>query len=278
MLSRDEDAGATHSTTQLLKWLDKGVFDALQKKYLKTMAFCIFEGSGDRDSSRLLERYMFKITYPASGGYEFDDVTVHTENGESGATMNAKALQTKAVHMIRGLVSLCSTFESLPEERTVSMFLFYHDNVTPRDYEPECFSCVPDGASYISGKEFMNTALSLNLGTLSSKYHCMSMKVKARDENVRDENLQARDSSVNIEMTEEETEYEDATSICMSQDEEEQDIRQDTTKHQEITMTIDSEAQEDEDFQDLPPWRKSRVLVCRAIVAIFTSSDFANTR
>ena len=133
----------------LLKWMDKGVFDALKHKYLKTMAFCIFEGSGDRDASRLLERYMFKVTYPLSGGYSLDNLSVQNQEENTTTVMGPKALQAKAVHMVRGLISLCSTFESLPEERTISMFLFYHDNVTPRDYEPECFSSVPDGASYV---------------------------------------------------------------------------------------------------------------------------------
>jgi len=151
MISRSNE---NSEASTLLKWMDKGVFDALKSRYLKTMAFCIFEGSGDRDASRLLERYMFKITYPESGGYGFDNVSVHTESNDGASqtsVMSPKALQAKAVHMIRGLISLCSTFEALPEERTISMFLFYHDNVTPRDYEHECFSCVPDGASYISG-------------------------------------------------------------------------------------------------------------------------------
>ncbi len=78
-----------------------------------------------------------------------DNLSVQNAEENTTAVMGPKALQAKAVHMVRGLISLCSTFESLPEERTISMFLFYHDNVTPRDYEPECFSSVPDGASYV---------------------------------------------------------------------------------------------------------------------------------
>jgi len=173
-----------------------------------------------------------------------DNLSVQNAEENTTAVMGPKALQAKAVHMVRGLISLCSTFESLPEERTISMFLFYHDNVTPRDYEPECFSSVPDGASYISGKEFLDNAISLHLGTLSSRYHCMSMKVKARDENVREE--------------EEHLDHDDDDDEGMSVGGE---------------TTIGEETQEDEAFEELPPWRKIRVQVCRAIVGVFSRDE-----
>lgn len=46
---------------RLMKWLEKGVFDALVQGYLKTMVFSIYEGSSQDDASRLIETYMYKV-------------------------------------------------------------------------------------------------------------------------------------------------------------------------------------------------------------------------
>jgi len=114
----------------------------------------------------------------------------------------------------------------------------------------------------------------------------MSMKVKARDENVREEEP-CPDGSLNIELSETEQEEEDdedetqdTHSICLSQKHLQSDFEEEEEdQQQQIPMTIDSEALEDEVFEELPPWRKLRVQVCRAIVAVFSKhGDFAQTK
>lgn len=41
--------------------------------------------------------------------------------------------------MIRSLVSLVATLPSLPDDRVVTMKLFYFDELTPADYQPKFF-------------------------------------------------------------------------------------------------------------------------------------------
>lgn len=49
---------------RLIDWMEKGVYDALQRKYLKTMVFAICE----EDATSLLEEYTFSFTYGPEDG------------------------------------------------------------------------------------------------------------------------------------------------------------------------------------------------------------------
>lgn len=42
---------------QLTKWLEEGVFDALEKRYLRGLVFAIYDHPEDKPHSRLLETY-----------------------------------------------------------------------------------------------------------------------------------------------------------------------------------------------------------------------------
>lgn len=52
---------------QLTRWLEEGVFEALEKRYLRGLVFAIYDKPEDKVNSRLLEtyscRYKVKFSY-----------------------------------------------------------------------------------------------------------------------------------------------------------------------------------------------------------------------
>lgn len=91
--------------------MEKGVYDALQKKYLKTLLFCICEKEG-----LMIEEYAFSFSYPNSNGEEVVMNLSRTGDTKNSATFKSNAeevttdeMRESACKMIRMLVSLMST-------------------------------------------------------------------------------------------------------------------------------------------------------------------------
>lgn len=81
----DEDSEATEYVTVrnkdaflLTQWLEKGVFEAIEKGYLGQMKFAIFTKHQKSGLDLLLETYDFKMSYPTSA----DPLSRTTINGK----------------------------------------------------------------------------------------------------------------------------------------------------------------------------------------------------
>ncbi|XP_051209327.1 meiosis-specific protein PAIR2 isoform X1 [Lolium perenne] len=180
---------------RLIDWMEKGVYDALQKKYLKTLLFCICE----KEEGPMIEEYTFSFTYPSKG----EDVSMNlsrTGSKKNSATFKSNAaevtpdeMRSSACKMIRTLVSLMRTLDQMPDERTILMKLLYYDDVTPEDYEPPFFKgCVDNEAINIWNKN----PLKMEVGSVNSKHLVLALKVKsvldpceANDGNSEDDNM-----------------------------------------------------------------------------------------
>lgn len=240
------------------------------------------------------------MTYPESGTYKIDSMKVSAD-GETrssragdreGPILDGQKLQDKAIHMVRGLIALCSSFSPLPEDRTISMMLFYYDSITPPDYEPEFFKSTPRGVSHFKDKNFCKEALSLHLGSLSSRFHCLSMKVKAREDNISedDRGRAERDEEEPVTIVDED----DLASIEKDIETDDPDNTVVNTKplivlsqknlnrfdeeceETQLVMTADTECRDDKDFEELPPWRRDKIDLCRAIIMLFDDPNFQN--
>ncbi|KAI3967167.1 hypothetical protein MKX01_042752 [Papaver californicum] len=128
---------------RLIDWMEKGVYDALQKKYLKTLLFCISEAI----DGPMIEEYAFSFSYSNSDSEEVMMNISRTGNKKQGATFKSNGntdftpnqMRSSACKMVRTLVQLMRTLDSMPEERTILMKLLYYEDVTPVDYEPPFF-------------------------------------------------------------------------------------------------------------------------------------------
>ena len=82
----DENGGLVvlnEDAFQLTQWMEKGVFEALKHKYVKTVCFQILQG--DEDDPMLLETYTFEVAYAQVG-----EKSLPTLNGVVASRENLK--------------------------------------------------------------------------------------------------------------------------------------------------------------------------------------------
>ncbi|XP_073390287.1 meiosis-specific protein PAIR2 isoform X2 [Physcomitrium patens] len=175
---------------RFIEWIEKGVFDALKKKYLKTLFLTICRGQ----DGPLIEEYMFSFKYSAKGPSE--DITSMTIESVSGKPVRTdttnqttpQQMKQSACKMVRTLVQLMHTLDHVPKERTIIMKLHYYDDVTPEDYEPPFFS----SSTYEDPSPWAGEPLKMKVGYVDSRHYKLAIKVKSVLDPCEDENELAK--------------------------------------------------------------------------------------
>ncbi|KAI4336583.1 hypothetical protein L6164_015095 [Bauhinia variegata] len=165
---------------RLIDWMEKGVYDALQKKYLKTLLFCVCEAV----DGPMIEEYAFSFSYSDSDKQEVSMNINRTGNKKQGGTFKCNSIteitphqmRSSACKMIRTLVQLMRTLDRMPEERTILMKLIYYDDVTPADYEPPFFRGCTEEESH---HPWTKSPLKMEVGNVNSKHFVLTLKVKS---------------------------------------------------------------------------------------------------
>lgn len=94
------------------RWLERGVFDALEQSFLKSMTFAVYATDKTGQEDILLETYQFCVEYTREKKIKLN-----------GLEMNRETLKKQAVTFIRCLIEFTSTLDELPEDRYLSMKL-----------------------------------------------------------------------------------------------------------------------------------------------------------
>ncbi|XVF43714.1 hypothetical protein PTKIN_Ptkin02bG0063000 [Pterospermum kingtungense] len=184
---------------RLIDWMEKGVYDALQKKYLKTLVFCICESI----DGAMIEEYSFSFSYSYSDSQEVSMNINRTGNKKQGGTFKCNSstevtpneMRSSACKMVRTLVQLMRTLDRMPDERTILMKLLYHDDVTPLDYEPPFFrGCTKEEAHNAWSKN----PLKMEVGNVNSKHLVLALKVKSVLDPCGDENDDIQDDELSL--------------------------------------------------------------------------------
>ncbi|XP_059633539.1 meiosis-specific protein ASY1 [Cornus florida] len=174
---------------RLIDWMEKGVYDALQKKYLKTLLFCVCEAI----EGPMIEEYAFSFSYSNSDSQEVSMNIHRTGNKKQGGTFKCNSMtevtpnqmRSSACKMVRTLIQLMRTLDRMPEERTILMKLLYYDDVTPVDYEPPFFrGCTEEEAH----NPWTKNPLKMEVGNVNSKHFVLALKVKSVLDPCEDEN------------------------------------------------------------------------------------------
>nr|XP_009776295.1 PREDICTED: HORMA domain-containing protein 1-like isoform X2 [Nicotiana sylvestris] len=172
---------------RLIDWMEKGVYDALQKKYLKTLLFCVCETI----DGPMIEEYAFSFCYSNSDSQEVS-MNINRIGTKKGGTYQ---MRSSACKMVRTLIQLMRTLDKMPEERTILMKLLYYDDVTPADYEPPFFkSCTEEEAV----NPWAKSPLKMEVGDVNSKHFVLALKVKSVLDPCEDENDDDQDNSVSL--------------------------------------------------------------------------------
>ena len=170
--------GGKHPTAYALcQWLESGVFDALEKRYLRSLTLVLgasrppgpaAQGRGDGEDGGEdvpLEQWTFAVAYPSASR--------HTLNGSE---VTREAMRQQAIRLIHKLIDFSSTLGELPPDRWLALKLLYFDGVTPEAYEPPFFR-VASGEDR-ANLEVAGGDVSVRVGTLASSAH--SLKVRFR--------------------------------------------------------------------------------------------------
>ncbi|KNA19113.1 hypothetical protein SOVF_064250 [Spinacia oleracea] len=184
---------------RLIDWMEKGVYDALQNKYLKTLLFSICEAV----DGPVIEEYAFSFSYPNAQSQEVCMNFNRSGNKKKGGTFKCNSMdevtpnqmKSSACKMIRTLVQLMRTLDKMPEERTILMKLLYFDDVTPVDYEPPFFrGCTEEDARNLWNRN----PLVMEVGNVNSKHFVLALKVKSVLDPCEDDNGDNNDESVSL--------------------------------------------------------------------------------
>lgn len=175
---------------RLIDWMEKGVYDALQKKYLRTLMFCVCQTV----EGPMIEEYSFSFSYSNTDSQEVSMNVNRIGNKKQGETFKCNStteitpnqMKSSACKMVRTLIQLMRTLDKMPEERTILMKLLYYDDVTPADYEPPFFrGCTEEEAH----NPWNKNPLKMEVGNVNSKHFVLSLKVKSVLDPCEDENM-----------------------------------------------------------------------------------------
>lgn len=183
---------------RLIDWMEKGVYDALQNKYLKTLLFCVCETV----DGPMIEEYSFSFSYSNSDSQEVS-MNINRSGTKKGGSFKCNStteitpsqMRSSSCKMVRTLVQLMRTLDKMPEERTVLMKLLYYDDVTPSGYEPPFFrGCMEEEAH----NPWTRNPLRMEVGRVNSKHLVLALKVKSVLDPCEDENNDNPDDEVSL--------------------------------------------------------------------------------
>ncbi|KAI9329908.1 DNA-binding protein [Zopfochytrium polystomum] len=147
---------------QLLDWLERGCWDALERRYLKTLIFGIYLDPTKPDE--LVESYSFGFSYPDNNQW---CITLGAAEKETFKMKTKKEIMMATSDMLRRLLVLTQTLRPLPENSHVTMRFYYYDEVTPMDYEPPEFTRGIDPKKF----RFIEKPERITLGQIETPYH-----------------------------------------------------------------------------------------------------------
>lgn len=116
------------------------------------------------------EVYEFNVTYPQrnSGG----PLLSITKDQTSILQVHTKKEIKKATQqMMRTLLTLTQTLKPLPDNRIITMRLYYYDDVTPVDYQPPLFR----GAVDLRLNFKKEDPVKINVGNVDTPYHTFAL-------------------------------------------------------------------------------------------------------
>ncbi|XP_032991786.1 HORMA domain-containing protein 2 isoform X4 [Lacerta agilis] len=154
---------------QVVKCRIQGCFDALEKNYLHMAALTIY--TNPKEPEHMTEFYRFKFKYSRNGpqmDFDSGDTQGSFTNGGKG-----EEIKQASILLIRKLYVLMQNLGPLPNDITLTMKLFYYNDVTPIDYQPPGFK----EGNISDCLLFDGDPVNLKVGSVSTGFHIMKVRV-----------------------------------------------------------------------------------------------------
>eukprot|EP00923_Selenidium_pygospionis_P004380 GHVN01007028.1.p2 GENE.GHVN01007028.1~~GHVN01007028.1.p2 ORF type:complete len:478 (+),score=53.10 GHVN01007028.1:2-1435(+) len=182
MSLRKIQRGCVSEADQFMDWIEKGCFDALAKKYLRSITLEIHGGEGEEP----LETYEFNVTYPSSDVHNAVDkenprvcLTLKNKGNEMAQTSDEEDFKKTAMKMLRSICLLTQTLDTLPEKKYLSMRLSYYDEVMKKPYEPLGFRAATDVER--TALEQTELVFKYDFGVVKHSHHCINFGMVAKE-------------------------------------------------------------------------------------------------
>lgn len=186
--------GHTPEGDRLLNYLENGIFDALEKQYLRSFIFAIYLDS--KDPNNIVEAYTFNFKYHQVAGSDTpvpvmslgDDLQNMSLNGRStdpvadairmGRAPTLGDVKKSLKNMMKTLIQAITQMEELPRRRFATFKLFYTDK-TPHDYEPPLFQTGDENKDkwYFMTHNLEEVPDRFSVGKANCGYHTVNLKV-----------------------------------------------------------------------------------------------------
>ncbi|KAJ7766735.1 HORMA domain-containing protein [Mycena metata] len=146
--------GFTDEADRILNYLEHGIFDALQKQYLRSFVFAIY--LDEKDPNNIVEAYTFNFHYHTipgtntvipimSLGDDLDKMSLKesakdpiVQAAKKGKAPTLKDVKKSVKTLLKTLIHATTQMDVLPKRRFAAFKLFYNDE-TPSEYEPPYF-------------------------------------------------------------------------------------------------------------------------------------------
>lgn len=110
----------------MAKWIEDGVFAALNENYLDEMMMLISD-----ENNQLIESYVYKI--------KSKQLSVEQNGKETFLTdCTAQTARVQAIQLMRTLISMTNSLQPLPQDRTIRLKLRFNAS-TPANWTPQHF-------------------------------------------------------------------------------------------------------------------------------------------
>ncbi|XP_067893121.1 HORMA domain-containing protein 1-like [Heterodontus francisci] len=156
--------------SKVVKWM-MGCFDALEKRFLRTIILGVHRDPEDPNS--IIESYQFKFKYTADG----PKLDILSKNKHIGTEVSLQDTKKASILLIRKLFVLMQSLEILPNDVSLTMKLFYYDEVTPPEYQPPGFKEGECDAVWFEG-----TPVHFKVGDVPTPFHMMKVRVTTEKE------------------------------------------------------------------------------------------------
>ncbi|NXM74950.1 HORM2 protein, partial [Serilophus lunatus] len=196
---------------QIVKWI-QGCFDALEKQYVSFFAQFLLEFPGVFFHEMVTELYQFKFKYKK----KMPQMDISSNHREFMTGLCTEDFKKASRLLLQKLYLIMQNLGPLPNDVTLTMKLLYYNDVTPKDYQPPGFKEDSSPGDLF----FLGDPVSLKMGSVSTDFHTMKVKVTTEKKRVRKVNSNliqnigpTKISHQGLDCEEEEEEEEGSTKI-----------------------------------------------------------------
>ncbi|TFK76209.1 DNA-binding protein [Pluteus cervinus] len=185
--------GYTDEADRIMNYIEHGIFDALQKQYLRSFIFAIYLDS--KEPNNIVEAYTFNFQYHTVDGAVIPIMTLGdnlsrmslgagssqdpiAEAVKRGRPPTLKEVKQSVKTLLKTLIHAITQLDLLPKRRYASFKLFYTDS-TPQDYEPPYFQAGDEEKDkwYFMTHDLDEAPEKWSIGKVSTGHHSVNVSV-----------------------------------------------------------------------------------------------------